>query len=103
MAPGTGLPRGLVSVRFGRFPVGGKNEFYQQPVLFYHAELMAVLTHDIPVPRKLPRSIRLFHEMTAAAKFRIFLNIIIVSVGENDSENGNDKHQGNDDDFVPRA
>jgi hypothetical protein len=103
MAPGTGLPRRLVPVRFRRFPACRKNEFDEQPVLLDHTELMAILAYDIPMPGKLPCSICIFHQVTAVAKFGVFLDIIIVSDGQHNPQYRDDEHQTNEEDFLLRV
>ena len=88
-------------MRLRCFPVGGENEFDEQTVLFDDPELMTVLADDMAVSRQFPCGIRLFHQMTAAAELRIFLNIRIISHSENDSDNAYDKQDRNKDDLVP--
>jgi hypothetical protein len=83
-------------MRFGGLAIGREYEFYEQPVLLEHAELMAVLTRHIPVARKLPGLVRIFHQMTAIAKLRVLLDVVIISHGKDDPQNRNDEHKGHD-------
>jgi hypothetical protein len=86
-----GLPRRRFAVRFGTFPVGGEYELDQQTVLFDDPELMAVLADDMTVPGQFPSGVRLFHQVTAAAEFRVFLYIRIITDGEDDAEDADNE------------
>lgn len=102
MALRAGLPGRLIPVRF-MLPASRKNKSYQQRVLLHHAEMVAFLTHDIPVARELPCGICLFHEMAAAAEIRVLLDIVVVPDRKHDAQQRNDKHEGNNNDLFPLA
>jgi hypothetical protein len=97
-----GFPRRFVTMRLMRLPISRKNEFYKQTVLLYQAELVASLAYDIPVSGKLPCGVSLFHAMAAVAKLGVLLDVVVIPDGKHDSKRRNDKHEGNDDNFIPR-
>lgn len=97
------FPRGLVAMRLRSLPVRRKYEFYEQPVLFDQAELMAILAHHIAVPGQLPGFVRLFHQMAAIAELGVLLDIVIIPDGEDNPQNRYDEHEGDDDGLIPRA
>jgi hypothetical protein len=90
-------------VRLRRFLPRYKNELDEQPVLLDHTKTVAILAYDIPVTGKLPGSVRLFHQMAAAAKFRILLDVIIVPDRQYYPQDRDDEHERNEDDFFFRA
>ena len=69
----------------------------------HHAELVASLTHDVPVTRELPCRVRFFHKMAAAAEFGVLLDKVVVPDRKHDTQNRDDEHEGNNDDLFPRA
>jgi hypothetical protein len=90
-------------MRFRLFLARRKNEFDQQAVLLQHAELVASLAHDISMTRELPCRMRLFHEMTAVAKFRVLLDKVVVPDSKHDAQDRDNQHGGNNNDLFPRA
>ena len=90
-------------MRLRRFPVGRKDEFDQKPVLFYQAELMTVLAHDVPVAGKFPRSIGFFHQVAAVAKLGVLLDIVVVPDSQHDAQNRDNEHQADKNGLVPRG
>lgn len=95
MALYAGLPGGLFAVRLGSLPVGGEDELDQQPVLLNNAKLVALLADDMTVPGQFPGGVRLFHHVTAAAEFRVLLDIRIITESEDNTEDA-DKEQDRD-------
>jgi hypothetical protein len=90
-------------MRFRRSPIGGKNEFYEQPVLLDQTKLVAVLAHNVPVPAQFPCRIGLLHQVAAVAELRVLLDIVIVADGEHDPQYRDDEHKGDNDGLVPLA
>jgi hypothetical protein len=77
----------------GSLPFSGKNKRDKQSVLFDHAELVALLAHDVTMPAQLPRPIRFLHEMTTVAKLGILLDIIVIPNSEYDTQDRNNEHK----------
>jgi hypothetical protein len=87
----------------GSLPVSSKNKHDKQSVLFDHAELVALLAYDVPVPAQLPRRICFLHEMTTVAELGILLDIIVIPDSKYDPQDRNNEHKGNKNGLVSRA
>ena len=98
-----GLPWRIIPMRLRRLLPRRKNELDKQPILLDHSKLVAILAYDIPMTGKLPGGVRLFHQMTTVAKFRVLLDVIIVPDPQHYAQDRDDEHERNDDDFLIRA
>ena len=102
VAFGAGLPRRFYPVRLGMLPVRREHERYQEPVLFHHAQLMAILADHAAVTGPFPCRVRILHEMAAVAELRVLLDVIVIADGEDDAERGDDQHERDDDHLLFR-
>jgi hypothetical protein len=84
-------------------PVRREHELHEQPVLFQHREVMAVLAHDGVVAAQLPVAMSIFHQVAAAAELGAVLDVVVVTDAEDDAQDGNDEQNGDQDRFVPGA
>jgi hypothetical protein len=103
MTSRTGLPWRFIPMRLRRLLARRKNELYEQPILLDQTKAVAILAYDIPVTGKLPGRVRLFHKMTAVAKFRVLLDVIIIPDRHHYPQNRDDEHERDEDDFLIRT
>lgn len=103
MAFGAGLPGRFYPMRFRGLPLCGKNELDEQAVLLDEAEVVAVLADHTAVTRELPRLVRFLHQVAAAAKFGVLLDIAVVPDRKDDAQDRDDEHERYKDDLVPGA